>query len=106
VSTLSLSWDTPEEGIRSHYRWLWATMWLLGIEFRTSGRTVSTLNQWAISPGPTYHNLYVCRVGKLLLFHFIEMLYLLVVTHWAVRCWKHLHMLCAGWNWIELEPQH
>jgi len=29
------------EGIRSHYRWLWATMWLLGIELRTSGRTVS-----------------------------------------------------------------
>jgi hypothetical protein len=26
---------TPEEGSRSHYRWLWATMWLLGIELRT-----------------------------------------------------------------------
>jgi hypothetical protein len=26
--------DTPEEGIRSHYRWLWATicMWLLGTQ--------------------------------------------------------------------------
>jgi hypothetical protein len=23
-----VSSDTPEEGIRSHYRWLWATMWL------------------------------------------------------------------------------
>jgi hypothetical protein len=40
VSTLSLSSDTTEEGIRSHYRWLWATMWLLGIELRTSGRAV------------------------------------------------------------------
>ena len=28
----------PEEGTRSHYRWLWATMWLPGIELRTSGR--------------------------------------------------------------------
>jgi hypothetical protein len=27
-------------------------MWLLGIEFRTSGRAVSALNHWAISPTP------------------------------------------------------
>jgi hypothetical protein len=40
----------PEESIRSHYRWLWATMWLLGIELRTSGRAASALNPWAISP--------------------------------------------------------
>ena len=33
-----------------HYRWLWATMWWLGIELRTSGRTVSALYHWAISP--------------------------------------------------------
>jgi len=32
------------------YRWLWITMWLLGFELRTSGRSVSALNQWAISP--------------------------------------------------------
>jgi hypothetical protein len=35
--------DTPEEGIGSHHRWFWATMWLLGIELWTSGRAVSTL---------------------------------------------------------------
>ena len=29
VSALSLTSDTPEEGIRSHYRWFWATTWLL-----------------------------------------------------------------------------
>jgi len=50
MSTLVLSSDTPEEGIRSHYRWLWTTMWLLGFELRTSGRAVSALNRWAISP--------------------------------------------------------
>jgi hypothetical protein len=50
MRTLLLSWDTPKEGIRSHYRWLWATMWLLGIELRTSGRAVSALNHWTISP--------------------------------------------------------
>ena len=51
VSTLELSSDTPEEGIiRPHYRWLWATMWLLGLELRASGRAVSPLNCWAISP--------------------------------------------------------
>jgi hypothetical protein len=27
-----------------HYRWLLATMWLLGIELSTSGRAVSALN--------------------------------------------------------------
>ena len=45
-----LSLDTPEEGIGSHYRWLWDTMWLLGIELKTSRRIVSVLNCWAISP--------------------------------------------------------
>ena len=40
VSTLWLSSDTPEEGVRSHYGWLWATMWLLGFELRTFGRAV------------------------------------------------------------------
>ena len=54
VNTLSLSSDTPEEGIGSHCRWLWATMWLLGIEFRTFGRAASALNCWAISPVPVF----------------------------------------------------
>jgi hypothetical protein len=34
MSMLQLS-DTPENAIKSHYRWLWATMWVLGIELRT-----------------------------------------------------------------------
>jgi hypothetical protein len=46
MNTLSLSSDTPEEGIRSHYRWL------LEIELRISGRRVSALNHGAISPAP------------------------------------------------------
>ena len=50
VSTPSLSSDTPEEGIRFPYWWLWATMWLLGFELKTFGRAVGTLNCWAISP--------------------------------------------------------
>jgi hypothetical protein len=41
ISSLQLSSDTPEEGVRSHYRWLW----LLGFELRTFGRAVhSALN--------------------------------------------------------------
>ena len=40
----------PEEGARPLYRWLWATMWLLGIELRTFGRADNALNHWAISP--------------------------------------------------------
>jgi hypothetical protein len=50
VSTLSLSSSTPEEGTGSHYKWLWATVWLLGIGLGTSGRAVRALNGWAISP--------------------------------------------------------
>jgi hypothetical protein len=41
-----------EKGIRSHYRWLWATMWLLGIKLRTSGRAVGALIHWTISLAP------------------------------------------------------
>jgi hypothetical protein len=44
ISTLLLSSDTPEEDIGSHYRWLWATTWLLGIELRTFRRAASVLN--------------------------------------------------------------
>ena len=49
MSTLLLSSDTSVEGIRSCYRWLWATMWLLGIELKTFGRAVIILNCWVIS---------------------------------------------------------
>jgi hypothetical protein len=50
ISTLWLSSDTLEKGVGSQYKWLWATMWLLGIELRTYGRAVSDLNCWGISP--------------------------------------------------------
>jgi hypothetical protein len=59
ISTLSLSSDTTEQGIGSHYRWLWATMWLLGIELRTSGGAASDLNLWAICPAWVMF-VYVC----------------------------------------------
>ena len=49
ANTRSMSSNIPEEVLRSHYRQLWAIMWLLGIELRISGRTVA-LSHWAISP--------------------------------------------------------
>jgi len=49
---LSLSSDTPEEGMRSHYRGLWATIWLLETELRTSGR--------ATCPVPITENVIHC----------------------------------------------
>jgi len=70
-----LSSDTPEEGIRSRYGWLWATMWLLGIELRTFGGAVSALNCWAISPADArvfwgscrvFHGEEQCQRGRLL----------------------------------------
>jgi hypothetical protein len=41
----SLSSDTTEEGIGSHYRWFCATMWLLGFELGTFRRAVSALDR-------------------------------------------------------------
>lgn len=35
------------------YIWLWAVIWLLGTEPRTSWRAISALNHKAISPAPT-----------------------------------------------------
>ena len=64
VRALSFSSDTPEEGIRSHYRWLGATMWLLGIELRTSGRAAKALNRWAISPASSNGNFVIYRELK------------------------------------------
>jgi len=68
VSTLYLSSDTPVEGVRCHYRWLWATMWLLGFELRTFIRTVSALNHWAISPALLFVCLFVLFVCFLVFF--------------------------------------
>ena len=47
---MQLSSDTPDEGISTHYRYLWATMWSRAFELRTSGRTLGALTHWAISP--------------------------------------------------------
>jgi hypothetical protein len=80
VSTLSLSLDTSEEGIRSHYIWLWATMQLLGLELRTSGRAISVLNRCAIFPACSwffkwsFYFCFTCQNTKLCLFCFISML--------------------------------
>ena len=42
--------QTHQKRISHPIRWLWATMWLLGFELRTTGRTVSALRCWAICP--------------------------------------------------------
>ena len=59
-----LSSDIPEENIRPHYRWLWVTMWLLGCELRTSGKSVGALNRWAISPALKIPSYTVTLVSK------------------------------------------
>ena len=59
-----------EEGTRSHYRWLWATTWWLGIELKTSGRASSALNLWVIFPA-----LFVFSLLRLFLFLGLEQFY-------------------------------
>jgi hypothetical protein len=51
-----------EESLRSHYRQLWATMWLRGIELRTFGRVAIAHNCWAVSPAP-YFILFIVSVN-------------------------------------------
>ena len=48
--TVAIFRHTRRGCIGFHYRWLWTTMWLLGVELRTSGRAVGALNCWVISP--------------------------------------------------------
>lgn len=44
-------------------RQLWGTMWVLGFEPGSSGRTISVLSYWAISPAsPDLHN-FLVRCG-------------------------------------------
>ena len=67
MSTPQLFSDTHslEECIRSHCRGVWATMWLLGIELRTSGRAVSALNHWVIFPALLFiFNLTQSRISR------------------------------------------
>lgn len=33
-------------------KWLWATMWILGIKPRSSAKATCAINHWAIGPGP------------------------------------------------------
>lgn len=40
----------PEKGTSSYYRQLWATMWLLELELKMSGRVASALILWTIPP--------------------------------------------------------
>jgi hypothetical protein len=58
-----------EEGIRSLYRWLWATKWLLGIELRilNLGRAASALNHLAISPA--WYGGFICLFLKAVVGH-------------------------------------
>ena len=68
------------EGIRSHCRWLWVTMWLLGIELRAAGRAIIALYQWAISPAPHFWFLKTSSVW----FSLPSLGYLtLVLGHWS-----------------------
>ena len=43
---------TPEYGIWSHYRWLWAIMWVLVIEFKTTVRLASANYHRGFCPAP------------------------------------------------------
>ena len=79
-----LQTHTSRVCIRSHYRWLWSTMWFLGIELRTYVRAVSALNLWAISPAPWFS--YIPWTSW---FHLSTLRYYLVPLHgWLTSCFS------------------
>jgi hypothetical protein len=81
ISTLLLSSDTPEEGVRSHYKWLWATIWLLGFELRTFGRAVSVLTRWAISPAP---QIFIMQFSSKHLHYWVTLPYQQQLVGWSI----------------------
>ena len=85
VNTLWLSSDIPEEDVRSHYEWLWATMWLLGFELGTFGRAVSFLTCWTISPAPIFFILSSLISVKFLLQHFRELEVCFLSVLWGIE---------------------
>ena len=60
--------QTLEEGclafLNWHYRQLWATLWVLGIEPESPGRTASALNHCTISPAPCSKDILANRMRK------------------------------------------
>lgn len=62
--------DSPGKGVTDSWQ-LWALTWVLGSEHGTSGRVVSDLNLWGISPALSLRSFYsvwwVIRVTCLLL---------------------------------------
>jgi hypothetical protein len=53
------------------YKCLWAIMWVLGTEQRSSGRTINAVNHWAISPAPLCECGYALCVGEGLFYYFV-----------------------------------
>ena len=96
-----LQTHTSRVCIRSHYRWLWSTMWLLGIELRTYVRAVSALNLWVISPAPWFS--YIPWTSW---FH-LSTLYL-VPLHGGLSgtsAWLIIWYLCMV-DWLLVSLQH
>ena len=114
ISTTLISSDIPEKGTRSHYRWLWAIMWLLGIELRTSGRAVSALNHWAISLSLLISNftyprtlIYPDAVGK----PTHPIVFSITVLGWTSVDCSHVSTEAAGvtapgWGEQDIRRQH
>jgi hypothetical protein len=81
TSILILFSDTPYKHITSHYKWLWVTIWLLGIELKNPGRAFSALNRWANSSAPASLN----KVLDLLSVNFSKKLWKLI-SHSPYSC--------------------
>lgn len=80
------------------YRWMWITMWVLGIELKPSGRQPVLTNLWAIFPAPNFFlrviHFYFTWMGIFLLF---ACLLYLCTTFTVPPKTKRGHWIL--WNW-------
>jgi hypothetical protein len=84
-----------------HYRWLWATMWLLGTELRTSERAVRAPDHWAISPA--LHSVYFCVLIYMVIRRFLVLLWpSLPLDLWTFFLWFSWRCFLALWITREL----
>ena len=91
----------PEDGIRSHYRYLWATMWLLGTKIGTSWRAANVPNLWNISPGtPEFSKLWITSSNLTYLTHqliFFKSLFLNCVYVWF-GIMQYAYIMCTAYT--------
>lgn len=79
------------------YGWLWATIWMLGIEPRSFARTRSALNYWDTFPDPRSHTFSNCDSR----YHTQILMLVWLAFHWLNHRPGSSFLFCV-WNRVLL----